>query len=87
MERLPAIQFYEDTLGLFPASREGMWAAQGAPPPANPGAAVAPGLLEGREWEAGWEKLWDSGCLLDSAARLASLAGDTGPGQWGSQGR
>lgn len=44
MERLPAIQFYEDTLGLLPASREGMWAAEGAPPPANPGAAAAPGI-------------------------------------------
>lgn len=74
MKRLPAIQFYEDTLGLLPASREGMWAAEGAPPPANPGAAVAPGLLEGRQWKAGWERLWDS--------RLATLARDTArPGE------
>lgn len=65
MKRLPAIQFYEDTLGLLPASREGMWAAEGAPPPANPGAAATPGLLERREWKTGWERLWDSRCLLD----------------------
>lgn len=34
--------FYEDTLGLLPASREGMWATEGAPPPANPGAGAGP---------------------------------------------
>lgn len=59
MERLPAIQFYEDTLGLLPASREGMWATEGAPPPANPreGVATAPRLPEG-----GAERLAVGGC-------------------------
>lgn len=68
MERLPAIQFYEDTLGLLPASREGMWATEGAPPPANPGAgaATAPRLPEG------------------GAGRLAvGLQGPRGPGAQG----
>lgn len=52
MERLPAIQFCENMLALLPASRGGMWAAEGASPAANPKAAAA--LDAGVKGTGGW---------------------------------